>query len=71
MKTAKFKNIMVKASTYRKVAKYKSPGESFSDLFDREFTGKIVTADDLLALCKSRKGVGLGLRQRKTKRKVA
>lgn len=66
-----FKTLTIKESTYKRVARHKEPGESFSDLLDREFDKKIATAEDLLAVAKSRLGRGLGLRQRKTKRKAA
>lgn len=66
-----FKTLTIKESTYRKVARHKEPGESFSDLLEREFDKKIATAADLLSFAKSRAGRGLGLRQRKAKRQVA
>ncbi len=66
-----FKTLTIKESTYKKLSRWKTPGESFSDVLDREFDRKIETAKDLLELAKSKKGVGLGLRQRKTAKKAA
>ncbi len=64
-----FKTLTIKESTYHKLVRWKEPGESFSDLFDREFDRRIETAADLLKYARERKGVGLGLRQRKSARK--
>jgi len=66
-----FKTLTIKETTYKKLSRWKAPGESFSDVIDREFGRKIETAADLLELGRSRKGVGLGLRQRKTAKKNA
>jgi predicted CopG family antitoxin len=66
------KTLTIKESTYRKLANWKKPGESFSDLLDREFELKIDTGADLIKFAQLRQGTGLGLRQRKpARRKVA
>ena len=44
------KTITIKESAYRALAKCKEGNESFSDVFEREFSGKIDTAADLLEL---------------------
>jgi len=46
------KTITIKESAYRMLAKWKENDESFSDVIEREFTQKIDTANDLLALAK-------------------
>ena len=66
-----FKTLTIKETTYRKLSRWKGPGESFSDVIDREFGRKIETAKDLLELARSKKGVGLGLRQSKSSKKAA
>jgi len=66
-----FKTLTIKESTYRKISRWKTAGESFSELLDREFDRKIDTAADLLKQVRARKGVGLGLRQRKSGKKSA
>lgn len=64
-----FKTLTIKESTYRKVARHKEPGESFSDLLDREFDKKIATAADLLKWAKANRGKATGLKQRKNARR--
>jgi predicted CopG family antitoxin len=61
------KTITIKESAYRALAKCKLPNESFSDVIEREFAEKVATADDLLALVRSRRaaGRGFGLAQKK------
>jgi len=44
------KTITIKESAYRALAKWKEKDESFSDVIEREFTRKVDTAHDLLAL---------------------
>jgi predicted CopG family antitoxin len=44
------KTITIKESAYRALAKCKEGNESFSDVIEREFSGKIDTAADLLEL---------------------
>jgi len=67
-----FKTLTIKESTYRKISKYKAPGESFSELLDREFDRKIETASDLLAWGRENMGRKNALSQRKpVKRKAA
>jgi len=46
------KTITIKESAYRALVKWKEKDESFSDVIEREFTQKIETASDLLALAK-------------------
>ena len=46
------KTITIKESAYRALVKWKEKDESFSDVIEREFTQKIETANDLLALAK-------------------
>jgi predicted CopG family antitoxin len=55
------KTITIKESAYRALAKCKLPNESFSDVIEREFAEKVATADDLLALVRSRRAAGRGL----------
>lgn len=43
-----FKTLTIKESTYKRIVKFKSKGESFSDLLDREFENKMQTSRDLL-----------------------
>jgi predicted CopG family antitoxin len=68
---ATFKTITIKESAYRVLKKYKSRGDSFSDVIEREFGGRIDTADDLLALIKRHTGRGFGFRASKRKGKAA
>lgn len=68
---ATFKTITIKESAYKALSKAKERGESFSDVIEREFSRRIDTADDLIALAKSREGRGFGFRSRRAKRKVA
>jgi predicted CopG family antitoxin len=68
---ATFKTITIKESAYKVLSKAKERGESFSDVIEREFSRRIDTADDLLALVKSREGRWFGFRSRRAKRKVA
>jgi predicted CopG family antitoxin len=60
-----FKTLTIKESTYRKIANWKQPGESFSDVLEREFSGKMSTGADLLAWARANKGKKTGLTQRK------
>ena len=64
------KTITIKESAYRVLVKCKLPNESFSDAIEREFGEKVATADDLLALVRSRRaaGRGLGLAQKKARK---
>jgi predicted CopG family antitoxin len=66
-----FKTLTIKESTYRKISRWKEPGESFSELLDREFDRKIETAADLLAWGKENLGKKTGLSQRKQAKKKA
>jgi predicted CopG family antitoxin len=47
------KTITIKESAYRALARCKEGNESFSDVIEREFSGKIDTAADLLELSRS------------------
>ncbi len=53
-----FKTITVKESSYRTIARCKLPGESFSDVIDRELGGRILAVDDLLAHAKACRATG-------------
>jgi len=66
-----FKTLTIKESTYRKLAACKEPGESFTDVIERELIQRIATAADLLALVRASKGKGLGLKQRQTTKQKA
>lgn len=69
---ATFKTITIKESAYKVLKKYKASGDSFSDVIEREFGGRIDTADDLLALAKRNEGRGFGFRShKKSKGKAA
>lgn len=67
------KTITIKESAYRALAKCKQSGDSFSDVIEREFSQRIETGADLLALVALRRkqGRGLGLAQRKRRQKSA
>ena len=67
------KTITIKESAYRALAKCKQDGDSFSDVIEREFSQRIETGADLLALVALRRkqGQGLGLTQRKRRKKTA
>lgn len=64
-----FKTLTIKESAYRALAQCKLPGESFSDVIEREIAQKITTVGELLAHARSRMRKGLGLR-RKPRRKA-
>jgi predicted CopG family antitoxin len=71
-----FKTITVKESSYRTIARCKLPGESFSDVIDRELGGRILTVGDLLAHAKecratSRPLFGSRLKSKGRARRVA
>jgi len=65
-----FKTLTIKESAYKALARCKQPGESFSDVIEREIAQKITTTEELLAHVQSRMGKGIGLRQ-KSRRKAA
>lgn len=66
-----FKTLTIKESTYRKLAACKQPGESFTDVIEREVIDRIETAADLLKLINKKPGALNGLRQRKKSTKAA
>ena len=61
----------IKESAYRALAKCKQDGDSFSDVIEREFSQRIVTGADLLALSQRMAGKGLGYSQKKPRRRAA
>lgn len=65
------KTITIKESAYKALAKCKQGGESFSDVIEREFSNRIETATDLLALSRQMSGKSLGYAQRKARRRAA
>jgi predicted CopG family antitoxin len=64
------KTITIKESAYRALVKCKEANESFSDVIEREFLGKIDTADDLLNLSRRlrREGRRFGFIQKRKSR---
>ncbi|MDR1010583.1 MAG: antitoxin VapB family protein [Opitutaceae bacterium] len=60
-----FKTITIKESAYKALNKFKQPGESFSEVIEREFEQKILTLKDLADWARANSGKKLGLRQRK------
>lgn len=60
-----FKTLTIKESTYRKLAACKQPGESFTDVIEREVITRIETAADLLEWGKQHMGKKNALSQRK------
>jgi predicted CopG family antitoxin len=67
------KTITIKESAYKTLAACKQGGESFSDVIEREFSYRIETGADLLALVglRRKQGRGLGFAQRKRRQKSA
>lgn len=65
------KTITIKESAYKALAKCKQGGESFSDVIEREFSNRIETAADLLALSRKVAGKTLGYSQKKARRRAA
>ena len=67
------KTITIKESAYRALAKWKQKDESFSDVIEREFTQKIDTADDLLAVARryEREGRRFGFTQKRRRVRAA
>ena len=65
------KTITLKDSAYQALAKCKEPGESFSDVIERELGQKITTVAELRAHVAERLGKGLGLRQKAKRAKAA
>lgn len=65
------KTITIKESAYKALAKCKQGGESFSDVIEREFSNRIETAADLLALSRKMAGKTLGYSQKKARRRAA
>jgi predicted CopG family antitoxin len=64
------KTITVTEKAYRTLARCKAPGESFTQTIERELGGRLATIGALREFVRTRRGVGLGLRQR-TRRKAA
>ena len=65
------KTITIKESAYKALAKCKQDGESFTDVIEREFSQRIVTGADLLALSRRMAGKGLGFSQKKPRPRAA
>jgi predicted CopG family antitoxin len=66
-----FKTLTIKESTYRKLAACKQPGESFTDVIEREVIERVETAADLLAWGRQHLGRKNALSQRKATRAKA
>ncbi|HEY0946541.1 MAG TPA: antitoxin VapB family protein [Opitutaceae bacterium] len=61
------KTLTIKESAYKALKQCKLPGESFSDVIEREMGQKITTTKDLLEWAKARMGTrtGMAVRHRK------